>query len=93
MENILLVGGEHCEIEEFGMTPKVKKGVAQLKRKAVAAARADDSESTASESKVGRRKRLPVVGCRNAAAREITPKRAAKILLDQDLKWIEEAGR
>ena len=46
-----------------------------------------------SKPKVGRRKRLPLIECRQVAAKEITPKRAAKILLNQDVKWIEEAGR
>lgn len=35
---------------------------------------------------------LPVIKCRKAAAREISPKRAAEILLKQEIKWHEQAS-
>ncbi len=86
-----------CNVEEklgpFSMKRKVKKGVTKLKRRSVVPGAADETVSADSKPKVGRRKQLLLIECREAAVREITPKRAAKILLDQDVKWMEESGR
>ena len=71
---------------------KLKDAVAELLRKGLAAAE-DQGRVTPSALKKDRKTGLPVIECRKAAAREITPKHAAEILLEQDVKWNEEAGR
>ena len=66
--------------------------MAELLRKGVAAAE-DQGSVTPSVLTKDRKTGLPVIECRKAAAWEVTPERAAEILLAQDLKWNEEAGR
>ncbi|MBO0699124.1 MAG: hypothetical protein J2P46_12075 [Zavarzinella sp.] len=73
---------------------KLKDTVAELLRKGLAAA---DAQPAAPAARV-RRDRLtglPVVECLHAAApgEEITPDRAADILLDQEVGWLHGAGR
>ena len=72
---------------------KLKDAVAELLRKGLAARSENRAGPVESRLKKNRKTGLPVIECRNAAAREINPKRAAKILLEQDVKWHEEAGR
>lgn len=73
---------------------KLKDTVAELLRKGLAAA---DDEPAAPPARVRRDRRtgLPVVECRHPAAAgdEITPDRAAEILLAQDVGWLHGAGR
>ena len=72
---------------------RLKDAVAELLRKGLAAG----SETPAGVAESGLRKDrktgLPLIECRKAAAREISPKRAAEILLEQEVKWHEKSGR
>jgi hypothetical protein len=72
---------------------KLKDAVAELLRKGLAAPEADESGRLGSALKKDRKTGLPLIECRKAAASEISPKRAAEILLEQEVKWHEEAGR
>ena len=72
---------------------KLKDAVAELLRKGLAAPDVNRGGSVGSGLKKDRKTGLPVIECRRAATQEITPKRTAEILLEQDLKWHEKAGR
>jgi plasmid stability protein len=72
---------------------KLKDTVADLLRKGLAANAAPAAEAAvvARDKKTG----LPLVECKQAAAPqdEVTPERAADILLDQETGWHHAAGR
>ena len=72
---------------------KLKDAVAELLRKGLAAPEGDKAMMAPSAMKRDRKTGLPVIECRKGATREITPKRAADILLEQEMKWHEEASR
>ena len=72
---------------------KLKDAVAQLLRRGLAAPDANQPARINSALKKDRTTGLPVIECRKAAAREVTPKRAAEILLEQEVQWHEKAGR
>lgn len=72
---------------------KLKDAVAELLRKGLAAPEINESGSEGSVVKKDRKTGLPVIECRKAATPEISPRRAAEILLEQEVKWHEEAGR
>ena len=72
---------------------KLKDAVAELLRKGLLAPEGGNASKAPSVVRKDRKTGLPVIECRKTASREITPKRAAEILLEQDVKWHEEAGR
>ena len=72
---------------------KLKDAVAELLRKGLAAPGVNEIGPVRSAVKKNQGTGLPVIECRKAAAREISPKRAAELLLEQEVKWHEEAGR
>jgi hypothetical protein len=71
---------------------KLSEFVAELLRKGLAASDAGQARLDRSSLKKDRKTGLPLIECRRAAA-AISPKRAAEILLEQEVKWHEEAGR
>jgi hypothetical protein len=72
---------------------KLKDAVADLLRKGLAVARDSDVQAPL----VGKDKKsgLPLIECKHAASpqEEITPERAADILLAQEVGWHNAAGR
>ena len=72
---------------------KLKEAVAELLRRGLASGSESPAGTEKSRLRKDRRTGLPVIECRKAAAREISPKRAAEILLEQEIKWHEAAGR
>jgi hypothetical protein len=72
---------------------KLKDAVAELLRRGLAAPEASLTSTSSSGWKQERKTGLPLIECRKSAAREISPKHAAELLLEQDVKWHEEAGR
>jgi hypothetical protein len=73
---------------------KLKDTVAELLRKGLAAADAGPAAPTARVRR-DRRTGLPVVECLHpaAAGEEVTPDRAAEILLAQDVSWLHGPDR
>ena len=72
---------------------KLKDAVAELLCKGLLVPEGGHATNAPSALRKDRKTGLPVIECRKGAAREITPKRAAEILLEQEVKWHEEAGR
>jgi hypothetical protein len=72
---------------------KLKDAMAELLRRGLAAPEAGQPGAMSSALKKDRKTGLPLIECRKAAVREISPKRTAEILLEQEVKWHEEAGR
>lgn len=63
-----------------------KEVVAELIRKGLSAD-PTHSKTCATQLKKCRATGLPLVECRKAVPRQITPQRAAQILLDQEVSW------
>jgi hypothetical protein len=82
------------KIRAVSRRQRLKDTVAELLRKGLAAA---DAEHAGPAARVRRDRKtgLPVVKCLHPAAseQEITPDRAAEILLAQDVSWLHGAGR
>jgi hypothetical protein len=72
---------------------KLKDAIAELLRKGLAAPELNESRRTPSVVKKDPKTGLPLVECRKAATPEIRPRKAAEILLEQEVKWHAEAGR
>jgi hypothetical protein len=66
---------------------KLSEVVAELLRKRLAASEAEQAGLDRSWLKKDRTTGLPLIECRRAATREISPGRAAQILVKQDIKW------
>jgi hypothetical protein len=73
---------------------KLKDAVADLLRKGLAAAADAAPDHIDPEIIRDKKTGLPVIQCKRAAPphREITPDRAAAILLSQDVEWHHAAG-
>ena len=73
---------------------KLKDAMADLLRKGLAASTPNGREEAAvitTDKETG----LPLIKCKRAArpGQEITPERAAEILLDQEVEWHDAANR
>ena len=72
---------------------RFKDVVAELMRKGLNADHAPSQPAPKTQVRKHRLTGLPVVECRSAAKRDITPQRAAQILLDQEVSWHEKTPR
>ena len=72
---------------------RFKDVAAELMRKGLSADHAPHKSAPKTQVRKNRLTGLPLIECRKAATREITPQRAAQILLDQDVSWHEKTAR
>jgi plasmid stability protein len=74
---------------------KLKDAVADLLRQGLAAAKNAEPKAATPVVVKGKKSGLPVIQCQSAASagEEITPERAAELLLAQEAEWHHAAGR
>jgi len=73
---------------------KLKEAIADLLRKGLAAAMAEEPKTQAPVVAKDKKTGLPLIECKHAASpqEELTPERVADILLAQEVGWHHDAG-